>query len=286
LGLGSFFVLLTAFFWYVAWGELPSSIERPNLPPNLFAAFTFCFFGAPGLFLLALGIVDLRREAHVRQERELYPHEPWRWDYGWDTNGTSDIGLRQSMKGLVGVILAVGIVAPINCVFISEADFSLAIVGFVVLGLFDLILLLSLGTVLYRIITQVVHGRARLKFQHFPLRLGERVELALQSHPAFDDVQELTATLRCVEEQSEARLTTRTGSGSGKTTTVTKVGLQRYCEKNTISDDEVRSFTFELPADPDLQTRLSEVPSLHWELLVVGKRPEGDCQKRFLLPIY
>ena len=291
VGLGLFLVLLTGGLWYVAWGDLPSSIDRPNLPPNMFAGFMFCFFGAPGLFLVALGALDLRRQSRVRHERELYPNEPWRWDHSWSTDATTDIGLRQVSQGLLAWMMGLGIIVPVNYVFIAEADFSFAAFGLLVLGLLDLILLLSFGTMIYRILAQLLHGRGRLRYQQYPLRLGERAELSLQPHAAFDDVEELKVTVRCVEEQCEARRTTGNTSDAGRATTVRKIGLQHYSVEQTIPGDDVRSseavpLTFELPDAPELQSRLSEVPSTHWELLVVGKRPGIDFNKRFLLPVY
>lgn len=288
---GTLFVLITAGYCYVAWGDLPTGVKRPSLPPDLFAGFVISIFGAPGLLLTLIGMKDLTRQAYVRRESEVYPNEPWHWDYPWPQNGPADIGLVQTMKGLFGVLMGIGILFPINYILIREVEFPFSVFGLVVIGLFDLILLISLGTVLYRILVQVVHRGSKLGCSQFPLRLGQQAELTLSPCAAMENLEGLTCTLRCVEEQCEARRSSRIGSDVGRGTTVTKHAYQLYSEERSVPADQLRvneavRLSFHLPESAELRTRLAETPSQHWELIVQGKRPGLDYYKRFLLPVY
>lgn len=288
---GMVLVLITAGYCYVAWGDLPSGIDRPNLPPNLFAAFMICIFGVPGLFVLLIGWKDVRREAFVRRESEVYPHEPWHWDFSWPDNSAADIGLAQAFKGLFGVLMGIGIILPANYFLIREVEFPFSVFGLVVMVLFDLILLISLGTVLNRILVQFAHRGCKLSISEFPLRLGSPIQLTLSPCRAWEDVENLKCTLRCVEEECELRRQTMAGSQVSRGRTVTKVAFQLYAEEQTITGEQIRAnepvtLSFGLPSQSELQTRLAKTPSQHWELIVEGKRPGLDLHKRFLLPVY
>jgi hypothetical protein len=291
LGVGVVLLLITASLCWVAWGDLPPSIDRPTVPPNVFAAFAFCFFGATGLFLTCVGVLDLRRAALAARQREIFPHEPWRWDYAWNDRTARDISLRQAAQGALGLTLGLGVIAPLNYVVLYKVDSSFRIFPLCIVGLFDLLLLISLGTVVYRIAAQVVHGRAKLRLADFPLRLGERAELSLAPLAGLRNAQELQCTLRCVEEQCEARRGPNTRPDAGRTTTVNKIGIEHFCAARTLAGDELRpdeslTVAFDLPGDATLQTRLSGTAPLYWELVLEAKRPGIDLYKRLLLPVY
>lgn len=291
LGFGLLLLGLTVGLCYVAWGRLPSGVARPTAPAPLISLFAIGCFGLPALLLLWVGVADLRQTRRVRQGRVLFPHEPWRWDYAWTGQRTGDIGLRMAGWGLIGWILGVGIVAPINYVALAERGDSFAVVKLLAVGLFDLFLLLSLGTVVYRVAVRFWHGSGTLTLSQFPLRLGESATLTLQPLAALNNVQELRCTLRCVEEPCEARQSHHAGGESARGRTVTKIGLQRYADELTLAGADLARnaplpLTFELPDERSLRSQLSDWPPRHWELVVQGKRPGPDLEQRFLLPVY
>jgi len=290
VAVGAFLLLLMAGFAWVAFGDLPRGVEAPKLSPAVFTAFGACLFGAPGLFVLSMGLGDLRRNARVREGRRRQPAEPWRWDYTWPDRDAPDVGLAQACKGAVGCLVGIGIVVPINYVTLFEADPPFAYFAQFGVGFFDLLLLLSLGTVLHRIAAQIRHRGVTLRLQETPLRLDRRAHLTLLPHPVLADVEALDCTLRCVEEVCEARRHGRVGPEVSPGTTVTKAALEHYAEQRRI---ELRggagsgaTLRFDLPEDAQLRTRLTDAPSLHWELMVEARRPGLDLAKRFLLPIY
>jgi len=288
LSIGLLLSAITGGLLWVAWGDLPSGVERPNVSPELFSMFVLGPFGAPGFFLTLLGILDVRRDARVRNERQVYPSEPWRWDFRWRGPEVSDIGLKQASRGLFALLLAVGVIGPVGYfAFTAEAPWSARMV----VGIFAVLLSLSLGTVVYRFAAQLIHGRSRLRFDRFPLRLGEPIELTLVPSGSLADVRDLRFTLRCVKEQFEKRRTTGAGHQNGSHTTTTTIAFERHHDEATVERPDFAAsqaihVSFQLPDVPELATHLSHDPPQYWELSVVGERPGVDFQKRFVLPVY
>lgn len=288
LGVGLFFIGITAFLCWVAWGDLPDCVSKPSVSPPAFTLFAFGFFGFPGLFLLVRGGLDARQGRQVQEAQAMYPSEPWRWDHVWRSAGAEDIGLSQATKGVIGLSLAVGIVAPLNYIVVAERTPLFAKIG---VGLFDAVLILGLGTVIYRIAAQLIHGRGKVGLNQFPLRLGEVADIEILPESRLAGLRQLKVTLKCVQEQFEARRTSRAGS-SGTTTTVSTVGYQLFQDERALDAASARSgdgmfhVSFELPDDPDLRTRLCDSPPVYWELVVEGDVPGVDYLKRYLLPVY
>lgn len=273
------------FYSWVAWGDTPESIPRPNVSDNLFGAIAVGIFAIPGLFLLTMGIRDKFAEFRVAGIREQFPDESWRWDFPTAGHELLDIGLRQATKGLLAALMGTAIIGVMTAVIWTVDAPIFAKIG---ISLFIGLMLLSLGTVAYRIFIQVVHGRSRLRLADFPLRLGQAVELELIPKKPIDDLEDLHCTLRCVEEQFIA---TQTNNGGRRTRTTRLVARAMYVAEQTLPQESLRGgrairLAFELPDDPELRSRLSETPPLYWDLTCAGSRPGADFEKRFLLPVY
>lgn len=275
----------------VACVDLGPRVPRPNVPPAVMVACVVGLFGGPGLFLLLLGLHDTRVARRLADARRVQADEPWRFDHGWCAAGTEDLGLRQALMGLVGWLLAVGMLVPLHLVFLGEARGGVPWLPAFVLGLFDLLVAIGLATLLLGLARRWIRGPARLRFGAFPLRLGERIELFLAPHPSFARAASVHCVLRCVEETNEARRVAST-TGGDQTIEVRKIGREHARLEQTLSTEALRRggearLVFALPADPALRTRLSALPSWHWELLVqtgaVGSRRD---RARFLVPVY
>ncbi|MEZ4334110.1 MAG: hypothetical protein R3F35_20360 [Myxococcota bacterium] len=275
----------------VACVDLGPRVPRPNVPSAVMVACVVGVFGGPGLFLLVLGLHDTRAARRLADARRVHAGEPWRFDHGWRAEGTEDLGLRQALMGLVGWLLAVAILVPLHLVFLGEVRGGVPWLAALVLGLFDLLVAIGLATLLLGLFLRLIRGPARLRFGAFPLRLGERVELFLAPHPSFARAASIHCVLRCVEETNEARRVAST-TQSGQTIEVRKVGREHARLEQTLPSEVLRMggearLVFALPTDPALRTRLSALPSRHWELLV--QTGEGGLRRdraRFLVPVY
>jgi hypothetical protein len=287
--LGFALLNLAGLMCLAAWGGLPSDVAPPNVPPLAFTWIALAFFGLPGIFLMLLGGRDLASDLRVAKEKPLRPNDPWRWDHAWDAAETSDTNLSRVLWTIGGCVIAVSIIAPFNYFAWSEDLPWFALAG---IGLFDLFGLLGVGTAAYRLLAELRHGRSRLRYAAFPLRLGAQARLTLLPAGRLDDVRRLRCTLRCVEERYEARTSGSHAETVGAARTVSVAGYERHRDEQTLDAFAAQSgawgieLAFDLPDDPELRTRLSERPPQYWELVVDGERPGVDYHKRFLLPVY
>ncbi|MCA9504979.1 MAG: hypothetical protein H6748_14430 [Spirochaetaceae bacterium] len=292
LGIGLFLVSLCVGAAWVAFGDLPAGVERPNVSPAVFMTVVGGIFGMPGLYLIGQGLVDRRGEARRRRARASRPDEPWLWDHAWHVDGAADLSLRQAVSGALGLGLAVAILVPLHLVFLGEEGPRDALLPTFVLGLFDLLVAISFLTVVHRLAYRFVRGAAHVRFGRFPFRLGERATLRLEPHAAWSRAQDVVAVLRCVEETCEARRGANGPGGDGPTTQVSKVGLEHCRLEQRLPEAALRSghgveLVFDLPDDACLGTRLGDRPSWHWELTILTG-PEGARRERarFLVPVY
>lgn len=290
LAIGGFLILLTGLLWWVAWGDLPEWVDKPNVSPMAFTLITFGSFGMIGLYLLALGIIDSVKKISKENKKKLRPGEPWYWDYSWDSAESADISFRQTLKRFLGLTLAAGIVLPLNYVAFTKASSTMPKV---VVGVFDALLLLSFATLCYRLLAYLIHGRSKVRYNRFPLALGEEVQLTLLAGSAIENLEQLSCTIRCIEEQYQQRQTpaAHTAGSAGTSTTVELVGIERFSKTTELGALELAAgaaptLVFELPQDPELRSRLTDQPALYWDLIVKGKRSGVDYHKRFLLPVY
>ena len=149
-----------------------------------------------------------------------------------------------------------------------------------VLGIFDLITLALLLHGLRLVARRLRYGRTRVRLNTFPFYVGNTFDLAYEGGAALADLQGLSATLRCVEEQIETW-----GHGKGRTTR--SVCYQVYGDERTFDTDPHgrAALSFGLPADLP-GNRLLETPPTYWELEVRAARPGVDYDGVFLMPVY
>lgn len=270
-------------FCYVAWGELPTGTKRPTVSPELFTGIAVGIFGMPGLYMLVRGLIDNWYLAQARRGEAFYPDEPWLWDYRWNSLSTGDIQWRQHFKAVTGLLLGICIMVPFHWLVIEEELPWFVLAGLI---LFDICMLLAAGTIVARIARELAHGRSRVSYTHFPLRLGEMVKLQLEAANRLDDLQSLRYTLFCIQEEC----ITRKHGSSNVTECVARplYEVQQELDKNSLFSlaGGTLPLEFELPDSPDLATQLSAKMPRYWLLQVEGKRSGLDYEKRFLLPIY
>jgi len=238
----------------------------------LFAGLSFMWHGLKGA---------LRRKA-IEQLKRRRATSPWDWDFNWDPIGYSRPKWKKPAKTLFMAIIFATFLAPFNWwAFVSgEKSFVL----YFVVGLFDLITVGIFCQFVYDLLQYFKYGTSRLLFFAFPFQLGGELKLGLEGLPDRALIEELTLSLRYIEERYETR-----GTGNDRRQQV--VCYQKYLDQRTLAGRDippgpVLEMEWVLPDNPDYVSRLSERPARFWELEVKGKTPGVDYQERFLLPVY
>ena len=253
------------------------------------------FFDMPSLFIPAFFAVGLSpvvaRNLRQRRLKQQFPHEPWMWEQRWDRAGARSLAVAKVLRPLT-------LALPLTVVSVALAF----IARFVVRS--DLLLVAltpfyaaALGGWIWwgaRLGPLLKFGRPYFRYAHFPFRLGDRVEGALEGIEKLGDFERLTVTLRCVSERWTgsgksrhlARETIREESQElGPTAVVHRLVSARDVAHAPGATRRVVPVRFALPGE-DLGTKLFADPARKWELHARAERPGFDFEAVFLLPVY
>jgi hypothetical protein len=137
--------------------------------------------------------------AHGKQQ---LPESPWLWDYPWHAQGSTDNKMKESLNSLVALVVFGAFLAPFN--WIAFVSTSGGIFWQILIAIFDVIVLIGVGSYLLKNIGQVLtFGNGRVSFQNFPLYLGQTMHLTIERLP--EDLTTVQLDLRCIEEAYEIR---------------------------------------------------------------------------------
>ncbi|MFQ5503759.1 MAG: hypothetical protein ACE5F1_03055 [Planctomycetota bacterium] len=261
---------------------VPLDLGIGDFPQWIITSFGAVLLGA-GILTLFEGLWGLVLQARRKGMILRHPGEPWYADHPWDPYGIRDDGLPQTLRGLIGTLLFVLFLLPINGVAFFLQSESILIICIV--GLFDLIVAGSAWYGLYKLIRVCKYGRSSLKFKTFPAHPGETIELQFQTRTDLSHFESIDYTLRFVEE---ILVTTR----SARSSRTSLRCYQLYSETQTVEGAEAvflsgleKDLSFEIP-DRGLITNLSKNPPSYWELEIKAAAPGIDFLARFPLPIY
>lgn len=129
----------------------------------------------------------------------------------------------------------------------------------IVVGIFDLCLLLVAGTALYRVAQFLRFGHARLSFRRFPFHPGDSLQVALSGTPP---------------------------DGLNATRLVSYEHFGRQKELVGYAGAPEVEISFEIPDNTEWVTELSGTPVRYWELVVESSRVGIDYRTTFPLPVY
>jgi hypothetical protein len=225
--------------------------------------------------------------------QEQHPAEPWLWDHKWDPAGAVHSAGKATFAGFVGLIFFTLFLSPFNWFIFAEGAWP----ALIVVGIFDLILVVAWGFWVYQLLQGLKFGDSRLAYLRFPYFLGESLDASLLDTDRLRGMTKLTVTLRCIEEvQSTQNQKTQTHTfsiyedqtefdpagiyfGTGGAAGILKIARK--------SDPLARlELKFDLP-QADLGTRLFGPQSgRYWEIEVLAAMPGVDYEVRFLLPVY
>jgi len=268
------FVLIGTFFALSGFGYIP--LPGKVNAPLWVIGFIGIAFAAAGLTLMFHGIRGVINQRRIANAERRHRGQPWAMDFAWNRRGIRDrAGSRLATSIFAPVFLACFLV-PFNWWAFSSGDGRWMVR--VIVGFFDLILVLVVLTAVYRLVQFLRFGHSRLAFRRFPFHPGESLDVAF-SGTRLDD---FTATLRFVEERFETR-----GSGKNRSTqlvTYEHFGEQRRFDGTTSAPEvEIR---FEIPDNDEWVTSLSGQPVRYWELVIEGEQAGPDFRTTFPLPVY
>ncbi len=256
--------------------------DRSFNAPREMVALIGGIFALAGLSFLIHGIRGLRRaERRERLERQR-ASEPWMADYPWNSRWAPARGEGKRGQQLWGLVVIFLFLVPFNwLVFWREGGAGW--VFLVVTVIFDLVLLLSAGYLVYLWGRRLKYGKSRLDFARFPFLLGERFEGTLTTGRAARGIREVEVTLRAIEEVYD------TDQKGSRSVVCYQVWAQTQTLENSgsIASERLRmDVTFDLPEVSELSTHLSQRPARYWELAVKAETPGIDYAARYLVPVY
>jgi len=264
-------------------GGLRTTDTGEPVPAWIAEAVALLFFGAGAFVTLKLGVGALIARSRLKARRALHPNEPWRVDHGWDPAGvTHNPG--SSLPGQLAVtIFMAALLGPFNYFTFYAPPKPVPVWAQLLVGFFDLILVLVVVGIVMTLVQQAKYGRARLAFQSFPYYLGETLSARLSSSRAIGQFKKLTFTLRCIEERTVIR---RTSKGTSTQTVCDQLWAEEVMQEGgALREGSEVVVRFDLP-EGEYGTRLSEPPARYWELAVVADTPGMDFSAKFLVPVY
>ena len=240
-------------------------------------------FMACGAWLMIHGAKGLHRQWNLTHGKQQLPDKPWLWDYPWQASGITDNKFKESLNSLIALAVFSAFLAPFNWIaFVSESG---GLFWQIITGLFDVIIILGVGSYLLRNIGQFwTFGNGRVSFQEFPFFLGKSMNLTIEGLPP--DLTTINLNLRCIEEVYEIRK--REG---GRKREAVVVCYQMYHDSQAIRGELVNETgqlrcAWQLPDHKHLASTPSERPARFWELEVHGERPGVNYHSHFFLPVY
>ncbi|RJR19489.1 MAG: hypothetical protein C4581_04900 [Nitrospiraceae bacterium] len=237
-----------------------------------------------GLVVVVRIFKGMRLRARAREARG---QQPWRYDYSWNIHGTDD----GSGSSMVKDVMAVGSIGfflvPFHILVYDDPPGDGGFILYGVLGLFDLIIFISLSYVVYKLLRMLIFGRPRVIFQQFPCLTGQSMNLIFSGGKRLANCKDLRAELHCIKEYYE-------WIDSGEDQSATHVNESIYRDSFHFSTDAagMAQLSFPLPKDA-VSTDLISDPNAnppksphYWELVITFRRPGIDYEGIFLVPVY
>ena len=265
----------------VARGVIPArhSASFPDWVPQVMAVIFF----APGLFVSLMGVDSFLKNRRTRARQAEHPTEPWLVD-AWEPEGTRDRP-RATLGGQLGMTAFLALfLSPFNYVVFLQPQQDVPFFAKALVGLFDFILVLMIVGILSTLWHRARYGRSRLAFGSFPFFLGQGMNVRLTTGRPLGAFKNVVFTLRCIEERSETRRTTRGSTSSQTHCDQLWAEVVTLNESWALNEGEI-PVSFHLP-EGDLGTRLAESPARYWEIEVTADTPGLDYSAVFPVPVY
>jgi hypothetical protein len=255
------------------------------------------------VFMIWMGVRDIRQDNKVKKGKATQFRTPWLWDFDWNSQGDFKYSSKKEKLGIFAMaFIGIFLVTPITIGGIYDLDllngkyFDLPFLGQVskksvfLYGAiaFNAYWLLSISYKIYKIWTGGGRcGYPSLRFKNFPFFLGDTLSIVLEGLPARAD--RLTLHLRFMEEifrknPMNGKFVPNINPRTAECYEIFKE--TRVLARAQFPPENKPPVQWNLPDNTDFVSILREGPARFWELEVIAETPSGDCQNRYLLPIY
>lgn len=255
----------------------PSGVHAP------WWVLTVCglIFAGGGLMVWGMAATQQRAEHHRRAAMQRFAGSPAHADYAWDPRGENSRQWRRAGSAvLMAAFLSVFLSVFNWWAFATRSPVMVKII----VGLFDLILVLVWWEAVVRIGRAFKFGSSRVSFARFPYPMDQPVTLYWVPPRGMSASPKGEFTLRCVEEYYVE-------SGSGKNRSKTLVHdeicseTQSFDQAATFRPGRPVEFRFAVPAGAP-STGLDADRPVYWEFEARLTMPGFDFEERYLVPIY
>lgn len=266
-----FFIVLAAF---------NSANPRKNAPDWLIGIIGAMFF-LPGAFLIIHGFHDLVRKALWKRAAAANPGEPWVYDFHWHREGIAFSAFDDMLKRLLAALAWNAFLVPFAWIGTQRGVWPFLIAS-VIFALLGLIFWYRWAAMLLDLLR---YGNSYLSYESFPFALGGTLRARLRAPRHISAIDQLTATLRCVQEQYVT-------SGTGQNRSTSVVCYELYKDVLTLDRDRLTGlagndipFEFRVPPD-QATTTLASTPPIYWEIELKGNAHSINYEAYFLVPVY
>lgn len=266
---------------FIGWIATNGNPAGKHAPVWVIGAFGAMFF-LGGLFFFVHGLLGVARKSAWRREAAKYPGEPWRYDLHWHREGIAFSAFDDMLKRLLSALLWNAFLVPFAWIGAKERGAWPFLFAAGIFGLLGLIFWYRWAARLFDLLR---YGNSFLAYDSFPYSLGGTLRARLRSPHHLSAIDELTLTLRCVQEKYVT-------SGTGQNRSTNVVCYELYQNVSTLNRDQLTGLAgndipmeFRLPTDQPATT-LAATPPTYWEIEAKGKARGADYEATFLVPVY
>jgi len=272
------FVAGGVFIGVLALGVVPGSKEVPGWVMGVFGALFFF----SGLFFVIHGLLGAARKSRYLSDVAQRPNQPWLCDFHWSQEGIAF----SAFNAMLGRLLAALVWTAFPTLFVWVGLNLRGARVFLYFSLFPALCSLIFWYRWAQMLADLIrYGNSFLRYDSFPYFLGGTLGARLRAPHHVLDIDALTATLRCVQEQYVT-----SGSGSHRSTRV--VCYELYKDSTTLTRERLAGYAggeipveFRLPVGQPA-TSLASTPPVYWEIEFRGKSVKVSYEAYFLVPVY
>lgn len=272
------FVVSGVFIGLVAIGVVAGKKGVPDWVMGVIGALFFF----SGLFLVIHGFLGIVRKARYLRDAAQRPDQPWLYDFHWSQEGIAFSAFKTMLGRLVAALLWTAFLTPFVWIGLNVRGARAFLYPSLVFALFGLIFWYRWAQMVGDLVR---YGNSFLSYDNFPYFLGGTLRARLRAPHHVSDIEALTVTLRCVQEQYVT-------SGSGEARSTNVVCYELYNEATTLTRERLASFAggditveFRLPAGQPT-TSLASTPPVYWEIEFRGGAGKVSYEAYFLVPVY
>ncbi len=272
------FVAAGVWISLAAFGSIPVRKDAPDWAIGIIGSLFFL----GGLFFLIHGLRGAVRKARYLSAAAQRPGQPWFYDFHWRQEGVAFSAFNAMLGRLLAALVWTAFLTPFFWTGLTIRVASVFLIFSSFLALIGLLFWYRWAQMLADLLR---YGNSFLNYDSFPYFLGGTLRARLRPPHHLADIDALTLTLRCVQEQYVT-----IGSGRNRSTRV--VCYELYKDAATLTRDRLAGLAggeipveFRLPANQP-STSLAFTPPVYWEIEARGQSRKVGYEAYFLVPVY